>query len=177
MSYMALEMGLGLQVNVVQLLTARLALERLCALTCLLGHSRSNHSVLQSCGPGFLFQWPPLAGTYGSWEIPSLKSCVCHNTDGSGTKLAASLGTSAVGFWAHSLRRSFLCFQCHQLRWYLVTPSYIQIFRKIQWYFVGTGDFLTSLAGCGSSIFELADLSDSSFPMALWYFTNVKEVF
>lgn len=49
--YMALEMVSGLQVNVVQLLTARLALSHLCALMSLLGHSRSDHSVLQSCSP------------------------------------------------------------------------------------------------------------------------------
>lgn len=58
-----------------------------------------------------------------------------------------------------------------------MAPLNIQIFRKIQWCFVGMGDFLTSLTGCSSSIFKLADLSDSSFPMALWCFTNFKDVF
>lgn len=42
--------------------------------------------------------WPPLAGTSGSWETPSLKSCVCHNPDGTRAKPATSPGSGAVGF-------------------------------------------------------------------------------
>lgn len=38
---------------------------------------------------------------------------------------------------------------------------------KIEWYFVAMGDLLTSSKGSGSSVFRLADLSDSLCPVAL----------